>query len=93
MKRFVTLFIITALCTGLIAFTGCGGNRAEKTEKIYLGKEVTLSLKGGADTLKGKVIDYKMNDFITMENNVFIFTVNLQNRVYRLVMDKDENKK
>lgn len=92
MKRFIILITITALCAGLFALTGCGSNRAEKTENIYMGKEVTLSLKGGTDTLKGKVIDYKMNDFITMENNAFVFTVNLHNRVYRIVMDKEENK-
>jgi len=93
MRRFVILFTISALCVSLFVLSGCGSSRAVKSEKIYIGKQVTLSLKGGSDTLKGKVIDFKMNDFITMDNDAYVFTVNLQNRIYRLVMDKAENKK
>jgi hypothetical protein len=53
---------------------------------------VTLSLKGGVDQLKGKVIALKMNEYITMEDTNYIFTVNLNNREYRIVMEKETSK-
>ena len=50
---------------------------------------MTLSLKGGIDQLKGKVIDLKVNEYMTMEDENYIFTINLNNREYRIVMEKE----
>ena len=86
MRRIIVLGCVFLL---FLAAVGCSGN---KTEDTYSGKQVTLSLQGGVDQLKGKVIDFKVNEYITMEDENYIFTINLNDRKYRMVMEKEANK-
>jgi hypothetical protein len=86
-------FFLSSLCCALVlmvtlTIVGCSDNNS-KTEDIFIGKQVTLSLKGGIDQLKGKVIDLKVNEYMTMEDENYIFTINLNNREYRIVMEKE----
>ncbi|NIM16740.1 MAG: hypothetical protein GTO45_32525 [Candidatus Aminicenantes bacterium] len=84
--------IVVFICLGCLVFSlvGCSGSGSKsKTEKVYRGKDVTLSLKGGEEQLKGKVLELKMNEYITLESELYVFTVNLQNRLYRIVMEKE----
>jgi len=90
MKRIFILSVVL-VCSGCLVFSlfGCSGSGSKsKTGKMYMGKEVTLSLKGGEEQLKGKVLDLKMNEYITLENELYVFSVNLQNRLYRIVIEK-----
>ena len=82
-----SLFCVLVLMVTL-TIVGCSDNNS-KTEDIFIGKQVTLSLKGGIDQLKGKVIDLKVNEYMTMEDDNYIFTINLNNREYRIVMEKE----
>jgi hypothetical protein len=86
MRRVIILSCVFLL---FLAVVGCSGN---ETRDTYMGKQVTLSLQGGVDQLKGKVIDLKINEYITLEDDNYIFTINLNDRKYRLVMEKEENK-
>ncbi len=82
----VGFIVAVFLVFSLVACSGSGSKSS--TEKMYMGKDVTLSLKGGEEQLRGKVLDLKMNEYITMENELYVFSVNLHNRLYRIVMEK-----
>jgi formate-dependent phosphoribosylglycinamide formyltransferase (GAR transformylase) len=87
LKRIVVLI---CLCCLVFSLVGCSGSGSKsKTGKMYMGKDVTLSLKGGEEQLRGKVLDIKVNEYITLESELYVFTVNLQNRLYRIVMEKE----
>jgi len=92
MKKIIFLSSIFCVLVLMLSLTmvGCSNNN-NKTEDIFIGKQVTLSLKGGVDQLRGKVIDLKMNEYMTMEDTNYIFTINLNNREYRIVMEKEKS--
>jgi hypothetical protein len=87
LKRIFVLICLSCLVFSLVGCSGSGSN--SKTEKMFIGKDVTLSLKGGEEQLKGKVLDFKVNEYITLESELYVFTVNLENRLYRIVMEKE----
>ena len=89
MKKIIILSCIFCLVVFVLTLTIVGCSNNNKTEDIFIEKQVTLSLKGGVDQLRGKVIALKMNEYITMEDTNYIFTVNLNNREYRIVMEKE----
>ncbi len=89
MKKIIILSSIFCVVVLVLTLTMVGCSKNNKTEDIFIGKQVTLSLKGGMDQLRGKVIDLKMNEYMTMEDTNYIFTINLNNREYRIVMEKE----
>ena len=89
MKKILILSCIFCFIVLVLTLTIVGCSNNNKTEDIFFEKQVTLSLKGGVDQLRGKVIALKMNEYITLEDTNYIFTINLNNREYRIVMEKE----
>ena len=89
MKKILILSCIFCFIVLVLTLTMVGCSNNSNSEDIFIGKQVTLSLKGGVDQLRGKVIALKMNEYITLEDTNYIFTINLNNREYRIVMEKE----